>query len=294
MFDVLQVTGKFLTYFGYVAIAGAFYAPLLCNEVPDADAGQSIVKKYLRGCIVALIFAIVGPVLWFFAKTGALASRGIDGAFDPLMLKIVWSAAPGDALLVKTLAFFGALMVIIRYQSAQYKPGKMFYIGMGLPMVIAAFSSTLTGHIFEQAMPEHIALIVHIITISWWAASLPLLIQLAYQYPPSHVRRYMLRFGRDAWVPIVLLILTGVGMIYSLADLPEALYHTLYGNLFMVKASLVLVMLCLATWHKWFLVPRLVNNTPETVVRSIQVESIIALIVLLTTAVFTTFTGPHE
>ena len=294
MFDVLQVTGKFLSYFGYAAIAGAFYAPLLCNERPGADVRHSIVRKYLRGCIFALIMAIVGTVLWFFAKTGALASQGVTGAFDPLMLRIMWSATPGDAVLVKTLAFFAALIVIIRYQAAQYKPGKMFYIGLGIPMVAAGISSTLTGHIFEQAMPEHIALIVHIITISWWAASLPLLIQLAYQYPPSHVRRYMLRFGRDAWVPIVLLILTGVGMIYSLADLPEALYRTLYGNIFMVKASLVLMMLGLAAWHKWSLVPMLVCNKPYKLIRSMKVESIIALFVLLITAVFTTFTGPHE
>ncbi len=290
-FGFLQITGKLLTYLGYAAIAGAFYTPLLCREGFQAEARRKTVSLYLRWCLIALVTGIAGGLMWFFAKTGAMASRGITGAFDPLMLKILWSTAPGDALLAKLSAFSVALIAIIFYLISQQRHHGVFYAATGIAMVAAATSSTLTGHISQQALPDHIALILHIMTMSWWIGTLPLLVVVSHQHRPHQVKAIMQRFGLHAWFAVTLLLVTGITMLNALISLPDALYRTDYGTIFLVKAAFVLMILGLAAWHKWHLVPGLTDNT-QTFARSVQVECVIAISILLTTATFTTLTGP--
>lgn len=293
IFGFLQITGKLLSYLGYAAIAGAFYAPLLCGGSLQENVRRDTLPTYLRWCFIALIIGIAGALVWFFAKTGALASRGINGALDPVMLKILWSTAPGDALLIKLSAFSAALVMIFLYSLTRYQHQQWFLVGVGVAMVGAATSSTLTGHISQQALPEHIALVLHIIAVSWWIGALPLLIAISYQHPPQCVKAIMLRFGHHAWLPVILLLVTGTGMLASLVDLPGALYRSLYGNIFIVKTVFVLMILGLAAWHKWQLVPKLTRRQ-HTLARSIQIECLIAISILLATATFTTITGPEH
>jgi putative copper resistance protein D len=104
----------------------------------------------------------------------------------------------------------------------------------------------------------------------------------------------MTRFGHYASWLVALLLIAGSGMLIQLIPSIDELFNTVYGQLFIAKVILVLCMLGFAVWHKFNLVPKLLQqeNGHITLRRSIFAESAIGLLVLIATSVVTTAVGP--
>ena len=75
----------------------------------------------------------------------------------------------------------------------------------------------------------------------------------------------------------------------------DALVTTSYGQVLLFKLILVNSILLLAARHKFKLVPALNNSTGrEMLSKSISIEIVIALAILLTTSVLTSLVGPES
>ena len=90
-----------------------------------------------------------------------------------------------------------------------------------------------------------------------------------------------------------MLLMVGCVLAYQLLGSLSALISTPYGWLLLVKMLLVNVMLLFAGWHKWRLVPQLTDRAAANrLSRSILLESVVGLSILMVTVVVSTAVGP--
>jgi len=100
-------------------------------------------------------------------------------------------------------------------------------------------------------------------------------------------------FGQLAIVIVFVLLISGLTLLLQYLESFSALFTSDYGQLILLKLLLVSAMLLLGAWHKLFLVPQITQQHHISILkRSITVEIVIALFVLITTSVFTTLVGP--
>jgi len=72
------------------------------------------------------------------------------------------------------------------------------------------------------------------------------------------------RFGWLAWGAIAVLIITGIGNLYEIAPVdPEDINDLNYGTIFMVKMTLLVVVVALMALHSFVLGPRLMRLTEQ-------------------------------
>jgi putative copper resistance protein D len=97
-------------------------------------------------------------------------------------------------------------------------------------------------------------------------------------------------------VIVILVLLSGMGMVWMLFDSPTELFSSNYGIAVTIKLCLVAIILFIAAWHKLVLVPKLtIANTSlakQKLQKSIGLEALIAVLILATTAVLSSVLGP--
>jgi copper resistance protein D len=104
----------------------------------------------------------------------------------------------------------------------------------------------------------------------------------------------MQKFGRIAVFIVMVLLSCGLLLLLQIVDSVTALFTTDYGRLMLFKLMLVSGMLLLGAWHKFKLVKDLArHHNCGTLRRSIMVETLLAVLVLITTSIFTTVVGPE-
>jgi uncharacterized membrane protein len=74
------------------------------------------------------------------------------------------------------------------------------------------------------------------------------------------------RFGYLAWGAIIVLIITGIGNLYEIAPVDADKINDLnYGTIFMVKMTLLVIVIVLMALHSFVLGPRLMRMTEQGV-----------------------------
>jgi putative copper resistance protein D len=83
-------------------------------------------------------------------------------------------------------------------------------------------------------------------------------------------------------------------MLIQFVPTLESLYSSRYGQVFILKIALVLLLLLFAVAHKFVLVPRILSREDGAVAlrRSIMIETFVGFLILLVTSVVTTAMGP--
>ena len=99
------------------------------------------------------------------------------------------------------------------------------------------------------------------------------------------------RFGIIAIFYLVVLIISGGSFAYILMNDISLLFDTSYGNAFLIKMSLVSLLLLFGALNKFKNVP-LIKNEPTVgsiqLKKSIRIEMFIALLILSLTSILTT------
>lgn len=105
----------------------------------------------------------------------------------------------------------------------------------------------------------------------------------------------MKKFGEIAVAIVAVLIISGIYLLSQLLGSVEELFTTAYGISLTAKLVGVAALLLLAAANKFRLVPGLQKSSGETKLkRSIMLEMLVALSVLVLTAFFTTLVGPQQ
>lgn len=298
------LVAKWLSYMATAAFAGAAFISTLVDCQPN-DHKTSLYRSALQQRLISWqLYCLVPTFIYALAllpiQAGAMADDGWHGMVEPIMLQIVWQSVIGSQIAYLTSGLFIAIgsLIFAKILASQLQNHSVLglwivWLMRLLALCLLAVSFSLSGHVSELSAVKHLLLSLHVITIALWLGALWPLILCCKNLPLPTLKALMQKFGEFALVIVLVLVLCGFVLLLSLVQTLHELFYSSYGQLMLGKLALVSSMLMLAAWHKLRLVPTL--DTPKAakrLQRSILLEGVIGLAVLLLTGILTTLIGP--
>ncbi len=268
---------------GYAAALLAMGGPLFLVSFRNApEATLALARK------IAIVAALVGLAILavrFGIRAARISGMGFSGAIDPMMLGFVWDSPLGDAALLRGVGQVLVLGLIFK---------GMIGLGAGLvgALLIAA-SYTFVGHSLGDPRWLLASLLtVHLLAAAYWVGALAPLHRAAGSQTGADLLH---RFGLIASGTVALLVIVGVTFAWIMVESLSGLVTTAYGWTLLAKVAVVSGLMGLAALNKLKFVPALAANHPGATLhlrRSIKVEIIAVVLILLITATLTSVTTP--
>ena len=278
IWGIAAILAKLVLYAGLLGAVG-----LVIIRAAFVDLVSSVSDMMRLQTVLFASLALAASVLGFMLR-GASLTGGVDGMIDAEMLGLLWQTPVGDVLVLRII---GAALIIV----GVFTPfvGQWIALAGGL---IALWSFSQIGHVPELATTgARSLLLLHLIGIAFWIGVLGPLRALSQR--PEHIASAAIlghRFGQAASVIVPGLILAGVLMAWLLLGNLRMLVTTGYGQTLLVKLLLVGATLSLATANKLRFVPAMLDGDSKAarhLVRSIEIETSVILVVLAVTATLT-------
>lgn len=308
LWETAILFSKWLSYLAMLATPGAVFVAWLCRQVPEGrtETDRRLLSYYL---LPAAVLGILASSAFFLFQVGAINQRGPGGMFDPVMAQILSQTALGEGLRWRLSGFFLALVAAGLWYVSRSLPGvkatplilswPVISILAGAALLCIAVSFTVLGHVSQLAIISQLMLVLHIAAVCLWAGSfIPLYVLCrdesrgAGDVDRPALHRVMVLFGQAVWVVLSALLISGLWLTWQFSDGFAGLLTSSYGRLLLLKLALVAGLMALSAKHKFRLVPALVSEGGGRLGRSIRVQAGLAALILLVTAIFTTFTGP--
>lgn len=237
---------------------------------------------------VAVIAALIGLAvlaLRFGIRAARISGMGLSGAVDPMMLGFVWDSPLGAAAIWRGAGELLVVALLIR---------GIVGLSAGLiGVLLIAVSYTFVGHSLGDPRWLLASLLtLHLLSAAFWIGAL-LPLRRGVGLPEG--ARLLHRFGNVASLTVALLVVVGLIFAWLMTGLFSNLLSTAYGKTLLAKLGVVSGLMALAALNKWRFVPALASGTPAAVPhlrRSIQIEAIAVLLILLATATLTSITTP--
>lgn len=291
VWQILAIITKAFTYgASFAAAGGAFFLAIFSGRLTTQE--NASIKNFI------LITGIVGIVLSIFRVCimSAMMTGDMGGFLDVPMLKMVVESTEGPATFLHVVGLLSIVVLIQRVKTTAWTHLIACFGG-----VIAVASFALVGHASEVAIAPQIKWLpqllvsLHLVTVAFWIGALWPLHRLTYGDSLPNIAAVSHRFGKGAAVAVGILLLCGVWLLWIILGTPKALWSSEYGTLFVTKMFWVALLLGLAALNKARLTPQLMagNGSALRALRlSIRCEMVLALLILLTTAILTTAVGP--
>jgi len=286
---------------------------------PDATAlnGVAIAAVVVRALHYAALLATAGgglfiilvlgrrnpvrdrltPVLCLSAAVAALTAMlgiGLAGAnlqgtsVNSLLAAGVWQTGLATSV---GIAGFIALCGLLASVIGLALKGRAGTANLLIGALLASASLATTGHA-ATAPPEWLSrplVFVHGLMGAYWVGALWPLIVVLRTMPTAESVDMVRRFSRFAVAGVIVLVIAGVALSFIQLGGPGALVTTSYGWVWLVKVSLVIVLLVLAAINRQRLTPALAEGGPASrrdLDRSIRAELGVAAGIILATASF--------
>ncbi len=295
LWNTIIVLSKIIFYLGFASIAGYTFFNLVMIQAKINDKLMIEQLNQSNWVKASLFTALIANLVWFFASTGAMAESGIEGAFAPDMLAILWDSTVGDATLLRSIGVMLAILALVPFFRSTALKNYFRQATFLLSVLTLTYSFTLLGHISELGMFVQILLMCHVLAMAWWFGALYPLKRACDLLQDDKLYQLMETFGKQASVMVSILLFAGLWMVIQLVGSIDALLSSSYGQIMLLKLLFVIAILAIAAKHKLKLVPQLKQGESRAMLsRSIRVEMIIALIILSITAVLTSVVGPAD
>jgi copper transport protein len=294
----LQVIRQITDGAGYAGVLGGVGLAVFGLVVLPATAGGgTVVRRRIRDITrvlvtlagVAMIATIPVTVAWQNgAGPGALLDAG------------TWrSGLSSESALMALLVMIGlaTMSVATRPGRGAWPRGWAVVAFSGAGLALGALA--LVGHTRTMG-PAALVLtadLLHVATAAVWFGGLiglGLTLARASDATPAAAASAVAAFSRMAAVLVALVGLAGVLMAWRILKSWSALFGTGYGLALIVKAAAVLVVLAIAAWNRYRLVPAIAAQ-PEPAAtawpalrRTVRVESLLLVAVVATTGVLVT------
>ncbi|QUJ78221.1 CopD family protein [Sulfitobacter albidus] len=247
-------------------------------------ADASVLRLARRIAIGAAVAGLVVLALRFGIRAARISGMGFEGAVDPMMLGFVWQSPLGDAAIWRGLGEVSVLAVLI--------PGLGRWIAVAGSFAIAGSFAQIGHSLGDPRGALAIALVIHILAAALWIGALA---PLHRAVGVARGAGLLHHFGKVALYGVAVLVATGFALAWMLVGTLLALVSTAYGLGLLVKVLIVCGLLGIAALNKLWLVPALGAGRPgakRALRRSISVEMIAVVLILLATASLTTVTTP--
>ena len=237
---------------------------------------------------VAVIAALIGLAvlaLRFGIRAARISGMGLSGAIDPMMLGFVWDSPLGAAAIWRGAGELLVVALLIRG-----------IVGLSAGLIgalLIAVSYTFVGHSLGDPRWLLASLLtLHLLAAAFWIGAL---LPLRHAVGQPEGARLLHRFGNVASLTVALLVVVGLIFAWLMTGSFSNLLSTAYGKTLLAKLGVVSGLMALAALNKWRFVPALASGTPTAVPhlrRSIQIEAIAVLLILMATATLTSITTP--
>lgn len=255
-----------------VVLAGPGWVRRLCARLAALSAAAALALTAAR---IALQAAFLG---------GGTAGAAVD----PVLLSIVMDSPLGTSSAVRA----GGLALVL----AVLLPGLPGAVAAIAGAVLVAASFALVGHALgEPRLALGVLVAAHVLGVAFWIGAFAPLHALAGREAPAVAGEAAHRFGRLALWVVGGLLAAGTILTVLLVRDPSAIGQSAYGRLLLLKVGLVAGLLALAALNKERLTPALMAGRADAATalrRSIRLEGVAVVLVLLVTATFTTVASP--
>lgn len=290
VFEISVLISKWVIYLSVAAVIGGTLMQYLIKGQPNL--GINVAKYTFVGAVLGLIAVSIN----YFAQVGAFAESGLMGIFDAQMHAFLWPTQVGQTVLWRLIGF-GLMLVASGLLLHKNRYIKTFSAVLAiLSCLLIAVTFTFIGHSTELGLLAQGLILIHVLIIGSWIGAFYPLWKLCSTDDNIVIKNVMDTFGRLGIVIVILVLLSGMGMVWMLFDSPTELFSSDYGIAVTIKLCLVAIILLIAAWHKLVLVPKLTIANPslakQKLQKSIGLEALIAVLILATTAVLSSVLGP--
>ena len=282
--DIAAMFAKAVTYAATLAAAGAVFFTIYC---------AALLRDQQRGLIRRLVVILVGvaaaaTVVRILLLAGSMSgepSGMIDGTFASMILR----AGEGWASGVR-IAGLALILFVISAKPAFRGPA---IVGA----IVASTSFAWVGHIHRltPSTAPRLLLCLHLVCAAFWIGALPPLFIIAAGTNEAQIAAAAARFGKSALRVVALLLAAGASLLLMLIGSAAQFWASDYGRMMAIKLLAVAALLSLAAWNKLILTPKLLQGDALAVIkfrRTLLAEMAVGALILLTTAAFTTLSGP--
>jgi putative copper resistance protein D len=244
---------------------------------------------------------LFATVILFLLQVGSVNAADLAGMFDPLLMRILAATPVGTGIGCKFAGFALSLLAVLilvhkeRRTPASTLPATLpawLLAASALTLLLFAASFAVLGHTAVLPAPARLATVIHVAAVLLWIGALLPLRRLNAAGPLATVKPLLHGFGLLGWALVGCLLLGGAVLLVQLLESPATLLDTPYGVLLLSKLLMAACLLALAALNKFRLVPQLSADTRAPLQYSIGFELLLALTILVLTAVLTTLTGP--
>ena len=218
-----------------------------------------------------------------FSIAGNLGGEFLS-ILDPIILELALTSKAGYAAI---FALIGFILTVISTRHELVSLKLLGWLGIGFVLL----SFIYTGHSQKSGILAQILLLFHLICVAFWLGSFIPLYNMCSSTNTSNLHVIAHRFGILAVFYLVVLIISGGSFAYILMNDISLLFDTSYGNAFLIKMSLVSLLLLFGALNKFKNVP-LIKNEPTIgsiqLKKTIRIEMFIALLILSLTSILTT------
>ncbi|MBO1895587.1 CopD family protein [Shewanella sp. BF02_Schw] len=290
VFEISVLISKWVIYLSVAAVIGGTLMQYLIKGQPNL--GISVAKYTGVGAVLGLIAVSIN----YFAQVGSFAESGLMGIFDAQMHAFLWPTQVGQTVLWRLIGF-GLMLVASGLLLHKNRYIKTFSAVLAIiSCLLIAVTFIFIGHSTELGLLAQGLILIHVLIIGSWIGAFYPLWKLCSTDDNIVIKNVMDTFGRLGIVIVILVLLSGMGMVWMLFDSPTELFSSNYGIAVTIKLSLVAIILLIAAWHKLVLVPKLTIANPslakQKLQKSIGLEALIAVLILATTAVLSSVLGP--
>ncbi|MFD8613219.1 copper resistance protein CopC [Streptomyces sp. NPDC059631] len=246
--------GRYVSYAGFIVLTGGAAFVLACWQ---RGAGVRAVQRLVVSGWVALTAATLALLL----LRGSYTTSGKAGdIFDLNLLGEVLQTKTGAALVSRLLLLAAAALFVAvlfgAYEKRQDEEKRDLTFGLAIGGVVVAAGLAASWALAEHAsvgLQPGIAMpvdVVHLLAVAAWLGGLVALLVALYRAPADTPveAAAVRRFSRLAFGSVVALVATGIYQSWRQVGSWTALTDTRYGQLLLIKAGLVLLMVAVA----WF------------------------------------------
>ncbi len=245
LLKILTLATKFGFYLAcFFGVGGTVYSVWIAQTPPTKTLALHVVVGWFFGL---LLIGFVG-----------LEETGLS--FNALA---TWE--PWDAGMQGTLARSVALVSVSLGLALAAKVNTTARGALSLfSLATLGLAFALTGHASGAGLPwlSFIAVAAHVSAVCFWVGALPGLWMLL--APPGHEQKRAL-CGFSSAIPYSVAMMTVAGgyLAYIQVESLGALINTDYGNILLVKLTLVALTLCLGAWNRIILTQQVLDGHPS-------------------------------
>ena len=277
---VLAILAKAIGYGAALLAMGGVLFSVVFSQHAEASVLQLARKLAVGAAIVGLAVLAIR----FGIRAARISGMGFEGATDPMMLGFVWQSPLGTAAIWRGIGELAILALLV--------PRIGPWIALA-GTVAVAISFAQVGHAFgDPRAALAVLLVLHLLAAAFWVGALIPLRRAALASTGADLLHH---FGNVAAFGVAVLSVAGTSLAWLLSGSVTALFGTAYGLALMFKVAIVALLLGFAAFNKLRLVPELRAEKPGSIHalrRSISMEMLAVVVILLATATITTVTTP--